>query len=176
MILDRQTLEKLFYQYAPRLENYAGRFVLDSRMAQDMVQDVFVKFWVKYQGKSSLNWGPLLFTITRNVCLDHLKHISFERTVIADDINITADEEFLFFKDFCDVSETDCRTILDELNRDLVMVADSLPQRCREVFMMSRVDGLKNREIASRLQISEKAVEKHITIALKAFRKMLGKH
>lgn len=176
MILDRQTLEKLFYQYAPRLENYVSRFVLDSWMAQDMVQDVFVKFWVKYQGKSALNWGPLLFTITRNICLDHLRHISFERMVIADDINITDDEEFLFFKNFYDMSETDCRTILDELNRDLAIVADSLPPRCREVFIMSRMDGLKNKEIASRLQISEKAVEKQITIALKAFRKMLGKH
>ena len=49
-----------------------------------------------------------------------------------------------------------------------------LPDRCREVFMMSRFQNMKNKEIAAALKISEKAVEKHIHKALTVFRKELG--
>ena len=46
----------------------------------------------------------------------------------------------------------------------------TLPEKCREVFMMSKIDGLKNREIAEKLNISEKTVERHMSIALRKLR------
>lgn len=171
MTLDRHNLEKLFYRYSLRLEQYAWRFLLDSKLAQDTVQDVFVKLWEKYQGCDKEKWAPLLFTITRNICIDYLKHLKFKRTVIAEDINISEEEEHLFIRDFYESAPTDHTTIWEELNREIIRITNGLAPRCREVFLLSRIEGLKNKEIAERLSISEKTVEKHISAALKAFRK-----
>ena len=49
-------------------------------------------------------------------------------------------------------------------------IVNELPERCREVFILSRVDGMKNREIASKLNLSLKAIEKHISYALRVLR------
>ena len=65
------------------------------------------------------------------------------------------------------VSPSDSKTLYDELVQNLNEKINSLPPRCREVFIMSRQEGKTNREISGQLGISEKAVEKHITKALK---------
>jgi len=58
-----------------------------------------------------------------------------------------------------------------ELREEINEVFYSLPEKCRLVFKMSRIDGLKNQEIASFLKVSIKTVEKHITKALKIYKK-----
>lgn len=60
-----------------------------------------------------------------------------------------------------------------DIDRALQEAMDSLPERCREVFLLSKVEGLKNREIAERLNISEKTVERHMSIALSKLREEL---
>lgn len=60
--------------------------------------------------------------------------------------------------------------IYDELVKEVEIVLSSLPERCREIFVMSRIDGLKNKEIAFRLGISEQAVKNQISKALKILR------
>lgn len=65
--------------------------------------------------------------------------------------------------------------LYQELEREIQRITDSLPQRCREVFILSRFQGMKNREIAERLHISLQAVEKHIQKALRIFSEMLGR-
>lgn len=60
-----------------------------------------------------------------------------------------------------------------DIGRALQEAIDSLPERCREVFLLSKVEGLKNREIAERLNISEKTVERHMSIALSKLREDL---
>ena len=62
---------------------------------------------------------------------------------------------------------TDSDTLYNELTRQIEQVMEELSPRCREIFTMSRFEGLKNREIAQQLGISTTAVEKHISKALK---------
>ena len=65
---------------------------------------------------------------------------------------------------------------LSQLSEEIdCCISDSLPQRCREVFILSRFQGMKNREIAERLNISVKTVEKHIGAALSQLRLRLSR-
>jgi RNA polymerase sigma-70 factor (ECF subfamily) len=135
-------------------------------MAEDLVQDSFVKLWEKYMGRECESCIPLLFMIVRNKCLDRVKQLTLKRGVEAIRHQQPECDEMLYALDF----GTDDRTLYHELEEEIRKVADSLPDRCREVFLMSRMDGMKNKEIAQALGISEKAVEKHITRALKEFK------
>lgn len=175
MVLDRKSFENLYFKYAPRLMAYAYKFLSDQHLAQDIIQDVYVSFWEKYEGKDSPQWHPLLFAMTRNRCLDSLKHISYLRTIVSSNVNMTEEEERLFITDFSYSRSSDTKLLCDELETEIERVRASMSPRCREVFELSRQEGLKNSEIASRLGISEKAVEKNITTALKLFRKKYPK-
>lgn len=169
MILDKSSFERLYYSYTPRLCNYAHRFLQDKQMAEDLVQESYVRLWEKYAGKDCDTCIPLLFMIVRNKCLDHLKHLSLKRSVFSAPIHPECVES-LYSLDF----GADDKTLYAELEKEIRKVAESLPDRCREVFILSRMEGLKNKEIAQRLGISEKAVEKHITRALKEFKAHLS--
>ena len=65
-------------------------------------------------------------------------------------------------------------TIYEELRRQVNQILESLPPRCREVFVLSRLKGLRNREIADLMGISEQAVKNQISKALRVFRKEIG--
>lgn len=173
MILDKSTFESLYYQCGPRLEAYARKLLRDGHLAKDLVQDVFVRLWVRYQGKSADSWPSILFTMVRNRCIDCLRHLAFKRSLTVPDVDITEQEERLYMRVFEGEKEgTDVKLLTEELSSQILSVTESLPPRCREVFQMSRNEGLKNSEIALRLGISEKAVEKNISRALRAFRKL----
>lgn len=171
MKLDKAILERLYYEYAPRMVAFARRMLGDGKIAEDLVQDVFIRLWEKYQGKEADNWHPLIFTMTRNRCLDHLKKLNFKSSPLYINIGITPQEEMMFLEDFSGgKSATEEYLMATELNREIDSVVATLSPRCREVFLMSRLHGMQNKEIAQALGITEKAVEKNMTKALKALR------
>lgn len=170
MILDKNLLEQLYYEYSPRLVNYARNVLQDKDMASDLVQDSFVRLWERYKGRDSEFWPAVLYTMTKNRCLDHLKHLSVEHKVISSDITSSSLERLVGEDLSGNFPSAEDDLLADELNKELNRLIDTLPDKCREVFRMSRMDGMKNDEIASALGISVKAVEKHITKALKVLR------
>lgn len=171
MKLDKAILERLYYEYAPRMVAFSSRMLGDGKIAEDLVQDVFIRLWEKYQGKEADNWHPLIFTMTRNRCLDHLKKLNFKSSPLYINIGITPQEEMMFLEDFSGgKSATEEYLMAAELNREIDSVVATLSPRCREVFLMSRLHGMQNKEIAQALGITEKAVEKNMTKALKALR------
>lgn len=171
MVLDNNTFETLFYEYGDRLRNYASMYMSDSYMTGDVVQEAFVRLWEKYEGKDSEYWHPLLFKMVRNRCLDHLRHLTFmgSRACV---LPQNSNEDRLYALDF----RTDDRSIYDDLNAEVRRILDLLPEKCREVFVLSRFHDMKNREIAGALGISEKTVEKHISKALRLFREQLNRN
>lgn len=172
MVLDKEHFETLYYQYSQRLYAYARKFLSDKQLAEDLVHDVYVRFWERYQGKTSDSWVPVIFTMVRNRCLDSLKHLTVKRSVITPKLDISVEEERLFIDTFLGES-SDQKLLLQELQFQIEAILRELPERCRTVFEMSRLQCLKNSEISERLGISEKAVEKHITRALKELHKAL---
>jgi RNA polymerase sigma-70 factor, ECF subfamily len=147
-----------FHYYYPGLCAYAQKLLKTPQAdAKSVVQDVFVKIWEdrdKINIQSSVR--AYLFSSVRNKCLDYLRKknrfsLSFE------DIPEVADEQLETY-------------VFAELELIFHAGLDKLPPKCREVFEMSRFRGLKNREIATELNISEKTVENQMTKALKILR------
>jgi RNA polymerase sigma-70 factor (family 1) len=161
------SFEFLFKAYFPRLFGYALRFVPDEEDARDLVQDCFVALWEKKENITSDSIVSMLFTMVRNSCLNYLKHQSVVRKHQLTCLEKNAGEEYLYHADM--LMHTESKLLLDELQEQVNWVIDSLPPRCREVFLMSRNEGLKNREIAEKLMISTTAVEKHIAKAIHLF-------
>lgn len=164
---DERAFEQLFKRFYPRLRSYAIRFTKDDDLTRDLIQDCFVRLWEKRALLASISLSSLLFTMVRNACLNHLKHRSI---VEKHQLSYLADirgQERLYNVDFD--MDTDQATLCEELQEHIGIVMSRLPERSREVFALSRFEGLKNREIAERLGISQTAVEKHISRAIRSF-------
>lgn len=164
---NKQAFEYLFKNYYPRLRGYAIRFVENEEAARDIIQECFLKFWEKREFLSTVAITSLLFTMVRNGCLNYLKHVAIVEKHQIEYLSAMDGEERLYYVDF--TLDTDHKLLYDELKEQINLVINQLPDRCREVFIMSRFLGLKNREIADRLQVSTTAVERHIAKALLCF-------
>ncbi len=162
-----QILKESFLNYSPRLINYAIRFVANREIAQDIVQDCFIHLWERMEKFDFLAVKPLLFTMVRNACLNHLKHENVLTLQHLKYIHDDVGEERIYHYDFN--MEPNTPILYEELEKQVQIVIEKLPKRCRQVFLLSRFEGLKNKDIASRLDISLTAVEKHIRRALVAF-------
>ncbi|WP_299581951.1 RNA polymerase sigma-70 factor [uncultured Sunxiuqinia sp.] len=145
-----------FNYYYPGLCVYAqNMFSLPEEETKNMVQDVFLKFWNdRRKIVITTSVRSYLFVSVKNRSLDYLKKKKRQGTKI----------EFEG-KDFSE--EAIDTYVLSELETLFKESLDKLPARCREVFELSRFEGLKNRDIAKQLDISEKTVENQMTKALK---------
>lgn len=160
---DELLFEAIFKQYAKPLFYYAAKFVGDE-MAKDIVQDTFVKVWSDQSLVVTKSLNALLFTSIRNSCLQQLEKQKV-RNRYAESVKLKIQtEELLFYM------EERSSLIEQELEDKLNEVLNTLPERCRQIFMLSRFENKKNREIAEDLDISVKAVEKQITRALTTIR------
>lgn len=151
--------------YYPRLMAWCERFVEDRNDAQDILQESFLTLWTKYSEKPQEELPSLIFTIARNRCLDWLKHCKVRDSRFEPLPQIG--EERLYNYDFG--LAADSGYLYDELQVQIDNVLESLPDKCRQVFILSRFNKMKNREIAELLGISVSMVEKHIRKALAAF-------
>jgi len=149
-IKDIAEFEKLFKTEYSKLCSYANLFLNDPDAAEDVVQEVFFKLW---KNREELNIQTTvksyLFRAVRNGCMNVIDHLS-----IRDAYKLVNEEE---------IKESEANTIdeaiVSELEQKIRESIDLLPSERRKIFIMSRFDGLKYREIADQLNISVKTVE-----------------
>jgi RNA polymerase sigma-70 factor (ECF subfamily) len=161
--------EYIFTKYYPRLHNYASHFIADEDDADDIIQDCFVHLWERREALTFISVSALLFTMARNGCLNYLKHKALVDNYEIDYLAHICGSEQLYNYDF--LHKADETLLYNELQRQIEKVMETLSPRSRQIFTMSRFEGLKNREIAEQLGISVKVVERHISKALTVFRK-----
>ena len=161
-----------YKKYFNVLQTYARRIVLKSEVAEDIVQEVFLECWDR---RTSIDLSdslkPYLYTLTRRKSIDWLRK-SENKNVLFSDFEFQVDQ--LYFETLSSLSsdnQIDALEIERVINRSIGL----LPLKCKEVFLLSREDGLKNREISEKLNLNIKTVEKHITNALKEIRLNLTK-
>jgi RNA polymerase sigma-70 factor (ECF subfamily) len=164
---DQKALKLLFSIYFPRLNDFARKVIKDDGISQDIVQEVFVKVWEKRGEIESLNVEAFLFKLVRNRCIDYIKHLKVV-TNHMQKIQISSEYEELYRIDF--IGNEPYVMIEEELSIKIEKTIQNLPERCREVFTLSRIEGLKNKEIAEKLDINIKNVERHLNRALQSFR------
>ncbi len=149
-----QSIEHLFDQYYQLLCNRCYQIVRDPGYAEDIVQELFLTIWRKRTTiniKSSLK-GYLMRSAT-NRSLNHIR----DNNKRIQEIEIDIQDDTCTVQHLLEYSDTKNR---------LDIYIDLLPPKCRAVFVMSRFENLKYREIAEILNISVKTVENHISMAL----------
>ena len=157
---DKRLFEEIYRTYYPVLYNYAASITKDQTMAEDAVSEVFLKLW---EGKDSLviesSLKSFLFKSVYHQCLNALKHVRVENKY----------RDFFLHHPPLSEEETDyplSGVIENEINAILHQTIGQLPEQCRKIFIMSRIDGMKHEEIARELNVSINTVRTQIHRAL----------
>ena len=144
---------------------FAKNYVPANEDAENIVQDVFLILWErKEEIEISFTLTTYLFTLVKNRCLNFLRH-----KLIEEEYNSQMKEE-LGFKLYALETFDYSYQSEEELQEVIRRALDTLPERCREVFIKSRIEGLKYKEISDELGISVNTVENQMVTALKKLR------
>lgn len=160
---DVQAFERYYKEHYRSFFLMAFKFLKDAGKAEEIVNDVFVTLWEdggRIIISSSLK--SYIYRAVINRSLNALDRQQRERQRLRE-LGALQDEAF----ELRQMEE-------NELRLQLYQAIDDLPEQCRKVFRMSRFEGLKQQEIADRLEISIKTVKNHITLALKKLGKLSG--
>ena len=158
---DYDAYEDLFMQFYSKFVSFADSILHDREVAKDLVQEQFLKVWINRERldekKSIQNY---LYVFTKRAILNYLRdHKQADRI---------EDIEMAFFKE----KETPGSFVeINELKHRLYCGISQMPEQRKRVFLLSREEGLSNQEIAERLNLSVRTVERHISLALSDIRK-----
>lgn len=153
--------QNLFDEYFRPLVLFAYHYVNDWQAGEDIVQDVFMSLWNKREEVDfEHSIKPYLYRSAYNKSLNYLNSVLIRyRIDQPENIDALIDQEILSYNQHDTL-------LLHELSEEIDSFVEKMPEQRKKVYRMSRQQNLKNKEIAIRLNISEKAVEKHITKAL----------
>jgi len=154
-----------FYQcYFKRLHNYAVLFTNKTDIAEDIVQEAFFKIWDKRDNiDCNQSITGLIYKTVRNSCINSLQKQKTHQKFVNFALQFEAIDN-LYKIDFdVESTEQEDQSIYAEIQKAI----DQLPEKRREVFVLSKLDGQSHAEIAKNLEITPKGVERHITLANK---------
>lgn len=166
-----EAFESIFKLIYPRLISYCKLFIKSNAQAEDLVQECFVQLWQKRNSiVPSQSIESFLFVMLKHRCLNFLR--DDPTMILKDDITSlkTRDLQQLFEIDF---TGTENKTVEEELLDALMEEIEKLPEKRKLVFIKSKFEGMKNKEIAAQLGISIKTVEKHLHQAKEQIQKEL---
>ena len=162
---DERALEAVFKAHYAGMASFVQRFVRSPDLAEELVQDVFLKLWSKREQLAEIEtFRTYLFRAARNTALNYLRRAKLERRW-REEQGVDDDPPTTFAADEETVEQEVAVAVQAAINR--------LPPRCREIFLLSRDGGLTYAEIARSLEISVKTVETQMGRALKSLRSSL---
>jgi len=162
-----KTFELIFRRYYVRLCGFANKFIGNTAESEEIVQEAFLNIWKK---RDQINFDddirPYLFKSVQNLCFNFLEHKK-----VADNYYSVIEEVYKNQKADYQTYES---VLYHELQTKVDEAISSLPARCKEIFQLSRNEGMKYHEIAQKLGISVKTVETDMSRALQSLRKELS--
>ena len=161
----KESFKALFKEHYNVLCNYAFSFLNNHQLAEDAVQDVFLKIWTKKESIDlDQNIRSYLFSAVKNKSLEIIRKHKHEIQKIH---NMPTKE--VKIDSLVQPSVIDNYLLKERLNKSI----RQLPAKCQDIFVLSKIEGLTYDEIAELRNISKKTVENHISKALKILRKTL---
>lgn len=155
--------EELYALMNPRLKNYCKLFFKDLVLIEDLVQNAFVKLWEKRETiDPAKSVESLLFTITRNQCLNYLRDQKLNGESLSIDEKPWSDLQHLYQLDF---EGHEGQKLEEQLLKALKEAIEELPKRQHEILVKCKIEGKKQKEVAQELGITIKAVEKSLSLS-----------
>ncbi|CAN5417002.1 RNA polymerase sigma-70 factor [soil metagenome] len=162
---DENALEEIYWLYCDQLHRLAFQFLRDQQLAEDAVQDIFLKLWnQRNQLDENRSIRGFLIISLKNHVLNMLK-INKRRIL----------RQFEYSRiNTNKVNETDSTAICSELHLLIEHCLKNLPEAKRRVYELKRVGDFSNKEIASRLGLSENTVKSHYYLAKKSLKEFIS--
>lgn len=158
-----QVFKALFAREYERLCRYAYTYLQDEHIAEDVVQETFIKIW---EQKKELIGSPdikfYLITAVRNNCITVIRKQKNQRTASTDNTPEPEPEPFLSTRQHLEHEAENARRIAEALNQ--------LPPKCKEVFLLVKMQGMSYKEAAKTLDLSVKTIENQMGKAIKLLR------
>lgn len=159
---DTAAFRYLYEHYFTQMVLFAESYLYDEEEARDLVQDLFFRLWDNaFQTEVNISVKAYLFTSLRNRCLNVLRDRKIR------DANSDKLFEAQIFSGTEDIEIDEC------VQQRLQEALDSLPDKCREIFLLKVVQGKKNKEIAEELGISDNTVKTQVQRAYKGIREKM---
>ncbi len=163
---DSFAFEVLFYKYRNKVKGFAVKIVPAQVDPEEIVQEVFVKLWLKKEAVDpGKDFQSYLFSIAKHLVLDHLKSAVNRKLYFVGE----------HFQQDLLIGEGQENMLQEDAEEKLQRLIDEIPERRREIFRLSRFEGLSYKQIAERLNISENTVDSQIRNALAFLRKEFRK-
>ena len=162
---DVDSFKYFFDRYYNDLCNFVHVYLHDQTLSEEIVQDIFVYFWENKE-KLQINTSvkSFLFSASKFKSLNLLRDTKTKKRIV---------EKIGKTEPLITSEEEDSYLDTNEFKKILDAAVDQLAPKCREIFLLSKVEDLSNKEIAEKLGISVKTVENQMTIALKKLREYL---
>ena len=165
MIINERTFKDVYNDYFETICRFLNYYTRDYQVIEEVVQDVFVCLWEEYEGQEIQYIKTFLYNSARNRMLNYLRDEDNHTVLLEKWARIELEKN----------ESVDC--VDRELFYQLLQAAvGSLPEKCREIFILSREEQLSYKEIADVKEISVKTVENQMGIALKKIREYIAAH
>jgi len=165
------SIEDAYLTYYPKLVRFAVSYVVRRHEAENIVQNIFLGLLEKeHDPRNIADLNAYLFTAVKNRCVDFLRsevRLGHKKHSLEDVRELSL--KLISLEQFAESSLS-----FEELERTIRNAVDALPERCREIFIMSRVEGMMHAQIASRLGISASTVNNQIVTALRKLKEELS--
>lgn len=160
---NESAFKKLFTCYYPKVRCFLGHFISNADDAMDLAQNIFVKIWLQRELLPSIkSFGAYLYTMSRNAAIDYGRTHKVKIPLTDLTENNYNDNSY----------ESESVFFAKETEIQMAHAISRMPEKRKLVFILSRMEGKSNGEIAKELGISKKTVENHINLALKELRKI----
>jgi len=160
--MNKDDFQDIFNTYFEAIRRFVYYKTSDEQVAEDIAEDVFMLLWERRDRLELLNIKALLYKMASDNVVSYYRkqdvRLSFAENMRPDESSSLSPQEDLQF---------------EELKTRYAAVLEEMPDGQREVFLMNREESLKYHEIAERLNLSVKAIEKRMNAALSLLRKKL---
>lgn len=162
---DHDSFKEIYYKYSEKVYLFTVRYISNTEDAEEIVQEVFSRIW-EYRNNLDENrsFNGYILTITKNIIFNqNRKKVNFE---------IYARYIINYLQGIS--NQTENQVIYENVKSLINKEIDNFPPKRKQVFNLSRDEGLSYNEIAQKLSISEKTVETHLRLALKRLKKVIS--